>query len=72
MDSYGRIERDTQRLLAKYKTHEAYIKDDKEQSASEVFKCSFSVAKDALSEAMGDVTSSNTYQDENCNRYEFS
>lgn len=51
----GRLEQRTLQLLDEYKNIESYLKDGKEQYAWEAFRCSFTVAKNALDDAMKGV-----------------
>jgi hypothetical protein len=53
VERYGEKERKVQRLLAGYAAvSESYRKDQRDQTASEVFRCTYSIAKRALDRAL--------------------
>lgn len=72
LPNYGRNERKTQDLLSEYAQPEIYRKGDNNQIASEVFRCSFSAARNALDEATEGVSIIERYMAAYFDHYEFS
>jgi len=56
VEEHGRIEGNTSSDLKRYSTTETYWKDGNRQTAREVFRCSLSVARNALEESVQSVS----------------
>lgn len=56
VDEYGDTEDKIRKLLAPYQIWVSYTKEGKEQESNETFRCSFTVAKNALDEVMKDTS----------------
>lgn len=70
VDDAGRIERDVSARIPGKRIFKDYIKDGREQLATEIIQCSFSAAFKAFAETIGGIEKSRFWLDRN-RKYEF-
>jgi T5orf172 domain len=71
VEEAGRIEYNARTRLGRYQISRPYWKDGVQQRAEELLQCSFSVALEAVTWAIGEKKMSDLWQSSNCWTYDF-
>jgi hypothetical protein len=71
IDDAGRIEHNSRVTLSHCRMSRSYFKDGMSQQGEEILRCSFSAARAALYQVLGDIPQKRAYQSSNSWRYEF-